>query len=176
ASNIELTKDTVAYVPTHHIIFQQLGIDNKLYVAQGNNSNKIEIIHAPDSLGAACNFEADAITLPSSYRSFPYFPHYRLAALAEPCDTTSSVQSAVNSKQVQVYPNPARERLHLESSEVLQKGVFVLFNLAGREMLRQEVFGTQTEIKVEGMAEGMYFYRIFEGEKQVGYGKVIITK
>ncbi|MFN0202056.1 MAG: T9SS type A sorting domain-containing protein, partial [Bacteroidia bacterium] len=72
------------------------------------------------------------------------------------------------------YPNPARDRLQLESSEVLKKGTFVLYNLAGQAMLRQEVFGNAVEIKVENMAAGMYFYRIFEGNKVIAYGKVVI--
>ncbi|MFN0201228.1 MAG: T9SS type A sorting domain-containing protein [Bacteroidia bacterium] len=183
ANNIIDTRDTVAVYdgymsPTMTSFYlMQLAPDGKIYQSSANSTDKLHIIHSPDSLGLACNVEQHGLHLPhiNNY-SLPNFPHYRLGAdTTKPC-ALSSNQSAMSNKQVLLYPNPVRERLHLESSEVLQKGVFVLFNLAGQEMLRQEFVGTQTEIKVEEMAAGMYFYRIFEGEKEVGYGKVVIVK
>ncbi|MFN0200662.1 MAG: T9SS type A sorting domain-containing protein, partial [Bacteroidia bacterium] len=167
-SDTNISLDTVgrsdtlwANSPTPFSVMQ-LAPNEKIYIAAGN-TNKMHVINTPNNLSTNCDVGILEFTIAQSccsWAAVPHFPNYRLSALAEPCDTTSSVQSAVNSKQVQVYPNPVRERLHLESSEVLQKGVVVLFNLAGREMLRQEVVGTQAEIKVEEMAEGMYFYRI----------------
>lgn len=152
----------------------QIAPDGKMYIASA--APFYHVIEHPDSFGTACNLIQN---LPLPYivmQAFPHFPNYRLvAAIGSGCDTLSvSNQVAVSSKQVKVYPNPARDRLQLESSEVLQKGTFVLYNLAGQAMLRQEVFGNAAEIKVEDMAAGMYFYRIFEGNKVIAYGKVVI--
>ncbi|MFN0201338.1 MAG: T9SS type A sorting domain-containing protein, partial [Bacteroidia bacterium] len=155
----------------------QLAPNGKIYWSCTNGENVLHVINQPDSLGSACDFQQHGIQL-LSYNAFglPNHPNYYLGAkVGSACDTLGlSNQEAVNSKQIKIYPNPARDRLQLESSEVLQKGTFVLYNLAGQAMLRQEVFGNAAEINVEDMAAGMYFYRIFEGNKVIAYGKVVI--
>ncbi|MFN0202060.1 MAG: T9SS type A sorting domain-containing protein [Bacteroidia bacterium] len=179
ANNIDASRDTVAIYdgtisPTQSTVFGalQLAPDGKIYVATGNSTNKMHIINAPDSLGISCNVQQNVINFPSTMPRFtPHFPNYRLSALAEPCDTTSSVQSAVNSKQVQVYPNPVREKVYIElpaSSEARQLYVYnAMGQLVYNQALRQEL----TQVFVGNWAKGLYFYEVVFKEGKV-HGKL----
>ncbi|MDR3047963.1 MAG: T9SS type A sorting domain-containing protein [Bacteroidales bacterium] len=92
---------------------------------------------------------------------------------------------------VRVYPNPAREQITVEFANVEQKSkwqmaekqqsrkteggmaMFSLFDVQGRELLRQEI-GDKESINVSRFVAGIYIYSIeFGGKKSTG--KLVIN-
>lgn len=65
------------------------GPDGKIYMACGEGSRYLHIIHSPDSAGLKCDFRQHDLKLPTYFAFFmPSFPHYRLYDLSgSPCDT-----------------------------------------------------------------------------------------
>ncbi len=51
----------------------QLGIDGKIYFTYHFNKKKIDIIHNPNNLGVACNYQDNAIPLTTTQNSLPTF-------------------------------------------------------------------------------------------------------
>jgi hypothetical protein len=60
----------------------QLAPDCKIYINTFATVDVLHVIHNPNELGPACNFEQHAIQLPFNHRrSLPHFPNYRLGPL-----------------------------------------------------------------------------------------------
>lgn len=172
ASNINATRQIVGvydgYMSPLWTTFNlaYLAPDNKIYISTTNGCNVLHVINNPDSLGLACDFQQHSIPLPfDNGFTVPHFPNYRLTALAEPCDTTSSVQSAVNSKQVQVYPNPAQGYVQVELPQGEREGIFVLYNALG-QVIQRKSLQASTLVPL-GFAKGLYFYEVIFKEGKV---------
>lgn len=67
----------------------QLAPDGKIYMACGNTTFYLHVIHNPNEKGLACNFEQHGIKLPTRNGfSVPYHPNYRLGPIdGSFCDT-----------------------------------------------------------------------------------------
>ncbi|MDX1910233.1 MAG: hypothetical protein SFV22_02045, partial [Saprospiraceae bacterium] len=60
--------------------------DGKIYMNTSYSNYVLHVIHHPDSLGMACQFEQNAVMLPAvSSAKFPNMVNYRLGALDPPC-------------------------------------------------------------------------------------------
>jgi hypothetical protein len=60
----------------------QLAPDCKIYINTFATVDVLHVIHNPNELGQACNFEQHAVQLPFNHlRSLPHFPNYRLGPL-----------------------------------------------------------------------------------------------
>lgn len=90
--------------------FAQLAPDGKIYIASKNGTYYMAVINNPDQAGAACNFQ-DTVKLPSFILGLPYYPNYRLGALAgSPCDTVTAITTEkpqARENQMKVFPNPS---------------------------------------------------------------------
>jgi hypothetical protein len=87
--------------------------------------------------------------------------------------------------RVRVYPNPAREQVTVElpltkngegaKARMYEsmKAVFVLYDVQGRELLRQEI-GDKESINVSRFVAGIYIYTV-ESEGRQSTGKLIIN-
>jgi len=90
-----------------------LAPDGKIYIG-GADSISYHIIHEPDSLGLACDFEQGGLVFPLAYPNpwFPYFPNYRLGALeGSECDS-------IVSGNENVIPGKANKLLALFADKV----------------------------------------------------------
>lgn len=92
----------------------------------------------------------------------------------------------------QVYPNPAQDYLTISNLSTQQNTTFVLYNVVGREQLRQnlnspsfgggegEVFGGgkgEATISTKHLPSGIYLYQIINPQNQtLQYGKVSIVR
>src|SRR4029079_4756543 len=86
------------------------------------------------------------------------------------------VQIAPQSKlQVTVFPNPFSSLTHFMVNGASQKFDFELFDLTGR--IEKRITNIQTgqfDINRDGLAAGVYLYRITMGTQAGAYGKVVI--
>jgi hypothetical protein len=74
--------------PTRFFMMQ-LAPDGKIYSATTTGCYVLHVIHRPDEAGMACQYEQNAIRLPTyNAHSIPNFPYYRLGPLdGSACDT-----------------------------------------------------------------------------------------
>ena len=73
----------------------------------------------------------------------------------------SSVQTNLQASNLQVFPNPASEYLEVRSAQAL--GQWQLFDLSGRLRLQGQSAEYQTQINLQDLEPGCYFWRS-EGE------------
>jgi len=111
----------------------------------------------------------DALPFYSSYlnASADSFSSY------DPC-VPLSVKENLSFSKVKVFPNPARERLFLQSS-VNTSGLFVLRDITGRVQISQALNPNfqQTEISLSNLASGVYFWEIICTNEERQTGKLV---
>ena len=78
-----------------------------------------------------------------------------------------SIQDNTEASGLQVYPNPARDRVVVEGMEAVEVKVY---NTSGQMV--KCVRGTN-EIDVEGLAEGIYLLRIMDAEGKIYTNKIM---
>lgn len=72
-----------------------------------------------------------------------------------------------------VYPNPAKEYITL-TSQKFNAATFVVTDLTGREVLRQEIISTKQNINTSSISNGVYMYSIFDSNNLFEKGKLLI--
>ena len=72
-----------------------------------------------------------------------------------------------------VYPNPAKDALHIDYSSPLP-GDFVLYDMLGNTILKQEVLGPQA-INISSFEAGIYFYSFPVSGRDMEVQKLVIT-
>lgn len=69
---------------------------------------------------------------------------------------------------LQVFPNPASESLIITLPEFVNKGVIKFYNLVGEIILEENIFQVlNKEINLQNMTKGIYFIKVFNGEKLI---------
>ena len=152
----------------YYFFLGQLAPDGKIYFSVPyTQGDKLHVINYPDSIGLSCNAEVHAFAIfPTFY--LPNHPNYYLGALPNPCPTVG-VSEPLDAG-IKVYPNPAGSVVNVEIEE---KGMFVIRDLQGREILRQALTAGKTAISVGNLPEGVYIWEIFTDNQQY-YGKLMV--
>lgn len=158
----------------------ELAPNGKIYMCSYVQSRYLHTIHSPDSAGLACDFRQHDFFLKNvNGRGLPNMPDFNLGADSTYCDSTLSLhlsnQLAVNSKQVQVYPNPVEKELSISLQNVQEKTTFVLYDALGKVVLQQAILqGVEVaKINMAYLPKGMYFYLLKEEQGIVSQGKII---
>jgi hypothetical protein len=188
ASDISSTQTTIAtwdgFVDPIAISFWrcQLGPDCKIYIIGGGDTRYYHIIHNPDELGLACNFEQRGLVLPTpSGASIPYFPNYRLGPIDNPglpCTSLVAVSSPLDRQHpgVRVYPNPTEGQLTVALEGTAGQKHIVLLNMYG-QVVKQVYVTSQSEtytLSVEDLVSGIYLWEVSTASgERLGAGKVI---
>ena len=162
-------------LPTNFFMMQNAP-DGKIYLSTTNSTPYLHVIHSPDSFGTACNFEQHAIKLKGlNAFGIPNFPNYRLGALAgSPCDTLTSKEEGIR-KEVSLYPNPTRDKIHIELENVREPLTFVLLNVLGQEEGSYFIENEQgnSEISLAHLPKGIYFYLLKSEKGILAQGKIV---
>ena len=78
------------------------------------------------------------------------------------------------SKNVRVYPNPAREFMHVQLSETALPARIEIFNTMGSLMKEFVLTEATTQINLQQLKPGLYFYRIANENGILGAGKLVV--
>jgi len=85
--------------------------------------------------------------------------------------------SAGQQPEIKLYPNPFTLETTIEilSPENSKNAVLKIFDVPGKEMMSL-VFGNKNKITIgrDKLNRGIYFYKVFEKEKIIATGKIII--
>ncbi len=189
ASNILNSADTL-----HTFIYPELGgllqrgPDDKIYIATGywvadcdvdylycdttRNyvTNNLSVINSPDSLGAACDFQAFSFNLGGhrTYLGLPNNPNYELGPdSGSVCDTLGHVglnELLGVASNLFVFYNPSWQKAFINAEKLKGKNyVLIMYDITGREVFKEV-----------GSLEGNYFTKGLE-MNQFSTGLYIIS-
>jgi len=89
------------------------------------------------------------------------------------CYKKNSTSVNVYNNQINIYPNPAKDRLHIEIKESMNIHAISLINIQGQIIRSYE--STATQFDISGIAEGFYFIKLSSSEGNI-VRKVFIEK
>lgn len=171
ATDVEASQQLVAvYAGTMNpfqINFDKLGLapDGKIYVAGYGGNNSVSIIHQPDSLGLACQFEENGLQIypPGiNWSGVPNTVNYSLGALVgSGCDTLTSVEALSKPSVVyNVYPNPFADKFQLRINGVSQNVALEIVNVLNQRVyqavLSPHSGSVKSEIDLSSLPGGVY--------------------
>ncbi len=151
-----------------------LAPNGKIYMSTPNGTKYFHVIHQPDSLGLACDFEQRGLEFPTSHSfSPPNFPHFRLYDLpGSPCDTLgingpqppedTLPPPPVCGTYLSLWPNPVSSLASVELPDC-QGGLLSIFDASGRLIEEQRIGPGEGAhpIVVSEYVPGIYFVRFW---------------
>lgn len=72
--------------------------------------------------------------------------------------------------EIRLYPNPAKEELHVEGAELDR---IEIFSLTGVKVLEARLDGCAGEIRLQGIPRGMYLYKVYDRFGAVVAGRLL---
>ncbi len=138
-----------------------LGPDCKIYIRGRSSARSMHVIHKPNELGTACDFEEQAIQLPftTGVGSFPNFPRFRVDEV-EKCDpsiTSMFGDEIFWRRDMTVFPNPASDQITVELPELQTRGQIYIVDMLGQVVLEREAFGSgQMAVDISVLPVGRY--------------------
>jgi hypothetical protein len=160
----------------------QLAPDGQVYIATGNTTLRLHVIHNPNEPGLACNMEQHGVELPRFFaNSLPNHPNYFLGPVdGSVCDSlgintlTSTLSRGAG--VVRAFPNPSADG-HFVLRYPANAGVgwLEVRDIAGRVMLRERIpqWSTVHAVELLGPAAGMYQCTLRWGVRSVSTRLVI---
>jgi hypothetical protein len=79
-----------------------------------------------------------------------------------PLSQMTGIEINNNAGNIEVYPNPANDKLTIES---LQKSTIEMLNIQGQTILQQTAQQGKTVIDISGLAKGVYIVRLCSNDK-----------
>jgi hypothetical protein len=77
----------------------------------------------------------------------------------------------IETSTINIYPNPAKDNIHIVLPENVSRAVFTLYDMQGKALIQREING-QDEVSVSHVAAGIYIYSL-RTEKESYTGKII---
>jgi len=96
---------------------------------------------------------------------------YWIVKLA-PDTITGIIQHPYQTSNIQISPNPFTDELIVISNQFGVKGEIRIFDVTGKEILRQNTFGEETKINTGHLTAGFYFVKYAE-ENKINNFKVV---
>ncbi|MBP7273739.1 MAG: T9SS type A sorting domain-containing protein [Saprospiraceae bacterium] len=157
--------------------------DGKIYGIPGSSVNVMHVINHPNERGLACDVCQHCVQLPT-YNAFsvPNFANYRLGPLdGSPCDTLgidNPPPASVSEEQdevptVRLYPNPASQLVFVQYADPQHDTKLLLYNALGELVLERPLAPLLSNIDIQRLASGIYFYSIVQHGKTLAVGKII---
>ena len=163
----------------------QLTPDCRIFINLPGGHRFWHIIHNPNEKGLACNVEQRGLFLKTwTFNTMPYFPNYNLSALGDsggyPCDSTkitvSSTDIPINQPTGFVYPNPTKGTIQIDMPPNVGELNFQLFDMAGKPISTKKSILPFEEIQLMDVANGMYFYKVFDRKGNAWSEKVVVNR
>jgi hypothetical protein len=83
--------------------------------------------------------------------------------------------SLISANGLSLYPNPVKDNFTIDFGSAIDKGVVIVCDVLGKEVLRREVSGNSVSIATEGMPSGTYICKLLSREKS-GVKKFVIER
>jgi hypothetical protein len=79
----------------------------------------------------------------------------------------------IEASTISVYPNPARDNLHITLPTNVHQAVLTVYDMQGKVLIRKEI-NSQDAVSVNNLVAGIYIYNVMT-EKQNHTGKIIVS-
>jgi len=89
------------------------------------------------------------------------------------------INSITNDDKLSVYPNPASDMLTVSLQDNVSSTCSLqLVNLLGENILIQQIQGNITQIRLGGIANGVYYLRVYDYKNNnvIGFRKIVVAK
>jgi hypothetical protein len=162
----------------------QLAPDGKIYYSTGNGTKYYHVIERPDELRDSCKVRQHGLKLKAFSVGIPYYPNYRLGALAgSPCDTLPKQvgigEVEGNATALRVYPMPAQTEVTIDYGElpwsryhnVRLEITDALGSKVYDELLPQ--YSAYQKVDVSGFAAGSYMVVLRSSEGVVSSERLV---
>jgi photosystem II stability/assembly factor-like uncharacterized protein len=63
-------------------------------------------------------------------------------------------------RMIRIYPNPAKDKITIETNQILDQGKLSVTNIHGQEILTQKIKGINAEVSISNLPGGIYFVKI----------------
>lgn len=159
----------------------QIAPDNNIYIGTPSSNSKMHIIHEPNNRGLACNFKQQAIEMPGwAYIAMPNIPNYQLGASNPNCLLpVATKDEVIKASNFSVFPNPAyNKQITIETKYLnISKLVINFYNIQGQLVFLQSFQDEKTNISLPyDLPNGIYFWRVFDENRQIGQGKLVVLE
>ena len=106
--------------------------------------------------------------------AFYYLDDFCIAKDSMDCELTTSLSPLPSSVDCQVFPNPAKEQIHIQLNTT-QSGpyLFELFDAMGRRQRQIQLTAGEQLIERAGLSAGIYFYQLKKAGQNLQSGKLI---
>lgn len=138
----------------------QLAPNGKIYVARtGGFIDTLHVIHNPNAIGAACNFEYNAVGLNNRACNFslPIYPDYYFNNI--PLLTSVNEIDFSSDKNNVVFPNPCDDWLTI-NHKITDNYTYTLINQLGSVVNTFTGNQLQSKLNVSHLANGIYYLNI----------------
>jgi hypothetical protein len=164
---------SLAFSPTGqpYVAYEDYGNSQKATVMKFDGSNWVNVGNADFSKGSA-----QGTNLAFSPSGVPYvsFKDYEEQARVTVMKYDSTY-SGINEKQesrLSIYPNPATDKITLETTGAVKESNLAIVNAQGQELISRKITEPKTQIDISNLPSGVYFVRLLN-EKTVEVGKII---
>lgn len=90
-------------------------------------------------------------------------------------ETASIEERGLNPRDVRIHPNPMKERSTIRIEHPDPSGMRMEFyDASGRKVDELPIEGEETRFQRKGLESGIYFYRLFDEQRAVEEGKLIL--
>jgi WD40 repeat protein len=160
---IQASRTTIYTDTTGMFRSLKIGIDGRIYVARGNNSNYLGMIKSPNASGTACGYTHNGVYLNGLKGRWGL---NNAIEDVEYC-TPTAIEAAANGRGVSVYPNPAKDYVVIEG--MMKGSKVVVLSLIGQQLAQFEAAGTRQIISLANLPAAAYALLLIsdEGEREM---------
>jgi hypothetical protein len=89
-------------------------------------------------------------------------------------EESSSFERSDAEADLQLFPNPAFDKLTINSSELI--AAYAIYNLSGEQLMQKdEVNEVSQELEIESLSNGVYFARVYLKTGQIIFRKFVVS-
>jgi hypothetical protein len=119
---------------------------------------------------AMSEFSIELIALTSSV--FAFFKDKPLQKINQDTTKTTELTSLIN-EEITIYPNPTNEILYCKFKNPSLNRKIIIYTLNGEKILEEKVNQSLNTLSLQGLSNGLYFYKI-EEENQLSVSEKLI--
>jgi hypothetical protein len=86
----------------------------------------------------------------------------------------TGVETVVNTKNVNVYPNPVSDKICVETNSNNDPVTFELYSSGGNLVLHQIIYSSKQDVDMKSFENGIYFYTVSTSDQILKNGKITI--
>ncbi|MBI4647401.1 MAG: PKD domain-containing protein [Bacteroidia bacterium] len=88
---------------------------------------------------------------------------------------TTTVKQTETENKIRIYPNPATSSITIEiTTDTRPDYSFTMYDMLGKKVLQIEIHNSRTEVQINNLQAGLYYYNIAGGNKIIKTGKIVI--